>query len=127
MSDNPINVEEKSAAETPIDGAAPGHDVSLRTNARLRQKYYVDEKDVISSIQAQAYTTKSKHSKIIASHSAPPAGKPVMIRCNRTPPPGEIKVDVMRDGPTVRGIRINCPCGRHAELNFEYKTENPEK
>ena len=125
MSDTDTNEStEKSAVESVQPDA---QDLGLRTNTRLRQKYYVDEKDVISGIQAKFQGNRQKYSKVISAPTTKFKTKPVMIRCKQATPPEEIKVEIMRNGAAITGIRINCPCGRHTELNFAYKKDESPK
>jgi len=36
------------------------------------------------------------------------------------PPDAQIAVQILRKGGAVSGIRIACPCGRHAEVDVDY-------
>jgi hypothetical protein len=67
----------------------------------------------------------------VLAHDEPrfsPVFEPGMVRfsgCPVTPnwapkPPDDIKVDVVRDNGRIKGIKIACPCGRHAALDVEY-------
>lgn len=118
----------KTAGKPAIESAtADVRDQELRTNTRLRQKYYMDEKDIISGIHTKSQGNRQKYSKVITASAAKFKTKPVMIRCTLATPPEKIKVEVVRDGSTITGIRINCPCGRHTELNFAYKKDESVK
>jgi len=111
-------VDEKSVIREPTGTTG----VQIRTNTRLRQKYFVDEKSIVGSIQKHQFQGVQSYCKVIRSSGGKPAkaGKPVTIRCSTATHTGEIQVEVLRDGPRITGIKILCPCGRHAELNCEY-------
>lgn len=36
------------------------------------------------------------------------------------PPDAQIAVQIVRKGGVISGIRITCPCGRHAEVDLDY-------
>lgn len=101
--------------------------VEVRTNTRLRQKYFVDGTTILSSVQPEHFRKKERYSRVIRSPKVTFSNKPVKVRCNRTPLKGDIKVDVIRDGEKITGIKIVCPCGRHTELDCEYNVATPQK
>jgi hypothetical protein len=110
---------EQSVIQSPERDAAK---VEIRTNTRLRQKYFVSEKEVVSSVRHKAFTGHKRYSRIIPSGATPaPTAKRVLIQCSKAPLPGDIQVEVLKDVQRITGIRITCPCGRHTELNFEYE------
>lgn len=90
------------------------------TNQLYRQKYFVDETHVIRYRPPPAMKGASKGSPVIAGSHARLAS--VKIPMHEPPPPADaqIAVELVRDGDTITGIRIQCPCGRHAELDFEH-------
>ena len=59
-------------------------------------------------------------SRIIEADQVLMAAGPVMPQWGPRKETGEITVDVVRDGNRITGIRIACPCGRHAELDVQY-------
>ena len=97
--------------------------VEIRTNTRLRQKYFVNENEVVSSVRGKPFSGHKRYSRVIPSKSVAQAtqAKRVLIQLNKAPLPGDIQVEVLKDGAKINGIRITCPCGRHTELNFEYE------
>ena len=119
MSDD-TNAGEKSVIQAQEQEAAK---VEIRTNTRLRQKYFVSEKEVVSSIRGKAFQGHQRYSRVIPSAAAAKSpAKRVLIQINKQPLPGDIQVEVLKNDQQISGIRITCPCGRHAELNFEYET-----
>ena len=118
MADNTTS-EERSVAQTNV-GASDG--VEMRTNTRLRQKYYVDKNSVLSSIQRSPFKDWTVASNIIPARQVKVESKPVTLRCTKNKLEGDIQVDVVRDGQRIKTIKITCPCGRHTELNCEYTT-----
>lgn len=97
-------------------------DVAFRTNSRLRQKYFVEEKNIVSSIQKATFARQQKYSRVIRPGTATVKPTPVVVRCSTAKMQGDIQVDVVRDGQRITAIKISCPCGRHAELNCEYSS-----
>ena len=91
------------------------------TNQLYRQKYFVDESSVIRYRPAPALKKSSRASAVV------PAGRTkisdIKVPIHAPPPPADaqIAVQLLRDGATLQGIRIQCPCGRHAELDIGAK------
>lgn len=94
--------------------------VEVRTNTRVRQKYFVDESSVMSSIRKPPFKGWPQYSKVIRSSNVAISDKVVVPRCNKSALPGDIRVEVLRDGAMIKAIRIACPCGRHTELDCAY-------
>ena len=111
---------EKSVIQSPVTDSSK---VEIRTNTRLRQKYFVSENEVVSSVRGKPFSGHKRYSRIISSKSLSKAAqaKRVLVQLNQAPLPGDIQVEVLKDGAKISGIRITCPCGRHTELNFEYE------
>ncbi|MBN1676881.1 MAG: hypothetical protein JXR37_37920 [Kiritimatiellae bacterium] len=100
-----------------------GLDVETSTNRLLRKKYFVDKTTIVTSVD-KLKPGQEPFSKIIRGGQVAISRQPKLIRCERrTPLPGEIQVEVVREGQKITGIRISCPCGRHAELDCEYSAD----
>lgn len=95
-------------------------DVSVKTNVRLRQKYYVDEKLVMSSVKESPFKGWQSRSGVIPAERVAISKNRITPRIGNKSLPGEIHAEVIREGQTIKSIRITCPCGRHTELNCEY-------
>lgn len=117
MAEN-TNTEERSAPRS----NSGGDGVEMRTNTRLRQKYYVDKSSVLSSIQRSPFKNWPVASSIIPASKVKVESKPITLLCTKNKLQGDIQVDVVRDGQRIKTIKITCPCGRHTELNCEYVT-----
>ncbi len=118
------NAGEKSVIQTPEQEAEK---VEIRTNTRLRQKYFVSEKEVISSVKRPGFIGHKRYSRVISAKEfkgTPQSKKRILVQCCKTPLPGDIQVEVLKNDQRITGIRITCPCGRHTELNFEYHPSN---
>lgn len=102
------------------DAKPEGAGVS-RTNSRLRQKYFVDEKNILGSMRQTLTARPQPTGKVIHGAGARSLNKPVLIRCQTAALEGDIQVNLIRNGARITGIRIACPCGRHTELNVEYE------
>ena len=88
------------------------------TNQLYRQKYFVDESHVIRYRSAPAVKGAIRASAILPARQAKLSG--VKIPMHEAPPPADaqISVQLVRDGASISGIRIQCPCGRHAALDI---------
>lgn len=87
------------------------------TNQLYRQKYFVDERTVIRFRPPSAGVGRSMVSTVIPAQAV--RLSPVSVPMNAVPPPADAQMSVklIRDGDVLKGIRIQCPCGRHAELD----------
>ncbi len=88
------------------------------TNQLYRQKYFVDESNVIRYRPAPALKKSSRASAIVPARKTKISD--IKVPMHEPPPPADaqIAVQLMRDGAALQGIRIQCPCGRHAELDI---------
>jgi hypothetical protein len=92
--------------------------IEKNTNQLYRQKYFVDETHVIRYRPAPAVKGAMRASPIVPARQAKVSQ--VKVPMHEPPPPADaqISVQVVKDGAVLRGIRIQCPCGRHAELDI---------
>ena len=95
--------------------------VETQTNQLFRKKYFIDAETIISSTEevddafSQTITPVIDASRVILSH------EPVTIRQGAARETDRIHVDVVKEGPLVKMIRIACPCGRRTELDVQYE------
>lgn len=89
------------------------------TNQLYRQKYFVDERSVIRYRPPSATSGNLRPSKVISAKAV--SVSPVRVPMNGAPPSedAQISVQLLRNGAALSGIRITCPCGRHAELDMD--------
>lgn len=92
------------------------------TNKLYRQKYFVEADRVLRYRPASTGSGKSGSSSIIRKD----AGRmgDIRVPMNKPAPPhdAQIAVKILRKDGAVSGIRITCPCGRHAEIDLDYST-----
>ena len=88
------------------------------TNQLYRQKYFVEESSVIRYRPAPAVKGGSRTSAIVPARRTKVSD--IKVPMHEPPPPADAKIAVqlVRDGAALQGIRIQCPCGRHAELDL---------
>ncbi len=92
------------------------------TNQLYRQKYFVDESHVIRYRPAPAVKGGSRATPIVPARRAQISD--IKVPMHEPPPPADaqIAVQLVRDGAGLQGIRIQCPCGRHAEVDLGTKS-----
>ena len=88
------------------------------TNQLFRRKYFIDSQSVIRYRPPTTMTHQKSSSCIISKNAA--RVSPIKVPMNGKPPPADaqIAVQLERDGTELHGIRITCPCGRHAEIDI---------
>jgi len=89
------------------------------TNQLYRQKYFVEESNVIRYRPPSAAPGCTKVSTVISRQSA--RVSEIRVPLNGPPPSSDaqIAVQLLHSGAALSGIRIKCPCGRHAELDLD--------
>ncbi len=95
------------------------------TNKLYRQKYFVESDRVLRYRPPPAGPGKSGSSSIIRRDERKIGDVFVAMNKPQPPPDVQIAVQILRKAGSVSGIRIACPCGRHAEVDLEYPTTNP--
>ena len=90
------------------------------TNKLYRQKYFVEADRVLRYRPAPAGPGRPGSSAIIRRDEGR-LGE-IRVPMNKAAPPhdAQIAVQILRKGGVVCGIRITCPCGRHAEVDLDY-------
>lgn len=94
--------------------------VESDTNQLYRKKYFIDSAKIVSGIKAPVGLRPLEPSQVIDSNRVAFSSKPVSLRASGSSDLEKIRVDVVREGNKVKGLRIACPCGRHTELDVEY-------
>lgn len=89
------------------------------TNQLYRQKYFVDQRNVIRYRPKPAGLGMKRSSTIIPAESACVSDVRIPLDGTLPPPGAQISVQLERKGRDLSGIRIKCPCGRHAEVDFD--------
>ena len=94
--------------------------IQKETNKLYRQKYFVEADRVVRYRPPPAGPGRPGASAIIRGHEGRLGS--VRVPMNKPAPPvdAQIAVQVLRKGGVITGIRITCPCGRHAELDLDY-------
>jgi len=97
------------------------------TNQLYRQKYFVDERQVIRYRPPSAAPGMVRPSTVISARAAQVS--PIRVPMNGEPPKqdAQIAVQLVRNGAALSGIRITCPCGRHAEVEMDTSAGAPGK
>lgn len=99
--------------------------VESDTNQLYRKKYFIDSAKIVSGIKATVGLRPLEPSQVIDSNRVTFSSRPVPLRASGSNDQEKIRVDVVREGPRVKGLRIACPCGRHTELDVEYGPAAP--
>ena len=95
--------------------------VETQTNQLYRKKYFIDAETIISGAEEandlplQTVTPVIDASRVLLSHES------VTLRHGGTRETDRIRVDVVKEGSHVKGIRIACACGRKTELDIQYE------
>ena len=90
------------------------------TNKLYRQKYFVEANRVLRYRPAPAGPGRAGPSAIIRRDEGR-LGE-IRVPMNKPAPAhdAQIAVQILRKGGAICGIRIKCPCGRHAEVDLDY-------
>lgn len=90
------------------------------TNKLYRQKYFVEANRVLRYRPPPAGPGKAGSSSIIRRDEGR-LGE-IRVPMNKPAPPlaAQIAVQILRKNGSITGIRIACPCGRHAEVDLDY-------
>jgi hypothetical protein len=101
-------------------------DIETNTNKLLREKYFVDAEDVLSlgRNRQPALRRRTETGRVIDASRVIVSPRTVSPRALSTAQGKEgLKVHVVKENNRMVGIKIECPCGRHAELNCEYEPD----
>jgi len=85
-----------------------------------RTRCFVDANDVLADKPTSARPSEGRFSNVIDASEVTMSADRVVLPGTGQSPANDMEVKVLRDGENMKGIVISCPCGRHAELNFEY-------
>ena len=98
-------------------------EVEAQTNQLYRKKYFIDAKTIISSADEVDNTPSPRvtPTPVIDASRVILSQEPVIIRRGAARETDRIRVDVVKEGPLAKVIRIACPCGRRTELDVQYE------
>jgi len=88
------------------------------TNTLYRQKYFVDSSEVIRYRPGPAGPKQMPSSSIIRKENGKLSNLRVPMNKPAPPADAQIEVKILRNESRVSGLRIACPCGRHAEVDL---------
>ena len=94
--------------------------IQKETNQLYRQKYFVEADRVLRYRPPPAGPGKAGSSSIIRRSESRVRDVSVPMNKPSPPPDAQIAVQILRKGSVICGIRITCPCGRHAEVDLDY-------
>lgn len=101
--------------------------VETDTNQVYRRKYFVSAETIVRRGKEgpAGAPQPAVHSRVIPANRVNMLKRPVLLRCTANQPDTEpanenIQVEVVKAGAQVKALRIDCPCGRHAELDVTY-------
>jgi len=83
-----------------------------------QKKYFVNSGKVLSPAKPAAENHGRPLSRVLDASSVALSSQPVVIG---TSLPDPIKVETVKEGKKIKGIRITCPCGRHAYMDVKYE------
>lgn len=90
------------------------------TNQLYRQKYFVEADRVLRYRPPPAGPGRSGSGTIIRRNQGRIHDVCIPMNKPAPPPDAQISVQIIRKGGVISGIRIACPCGRHAEVELDY-------
>ena len=97
------------------------------TNKLYRQKYFVEANRVLRYRPPSAGPGRAGASSIIRKDEGCVHEVRVPMNKPSPPPEAQIAVQILRKGGSISGIRITCPCGRHAEVDLDYAASAASK
>lgn len=81
-------------------------------------EYFVDSDSILSAKRAPARFSARPGSSVLEAKSVRISDQPVVVHGNAQ---SQIRVDTVREGSKITGIKIVCPCGRTAEMKVQYE------
>jgi hypothetical protein len=95
--------------------------VETNTNRHLRKKYFVDADSVLMRKKSAEPPEPEHFCRIITAQQVHMAGTARKVGAGQdVGKSGKMNVQVTKEGDRIEKIRIDCPCGRHAELDCRY-------
>jgi hypothetical protein len=94
--------------------------VEMDTNQLYRKKYFLDSAKILTGVRTSTTLRANPLSQVIDSTRVVVSKQAVPVRSATATDGDRIRVDVVRDGNRIKGLRVACPCGRHTELDVEY-------
>ena len=94
--------------------------IETDTNQVYRKKYFVSAESIITAKTAPKNQSLQAKNSVIDASRVVLSDRPIAVRLDGQTDSNEIHVEVVKSGNEVRGLKIACPCGRHAELDVAY-------
>lgn len=94
--------------------------VEKNTNQLFRKKYFVEANEVIRSKPLVVRAATPEKATIIPREKVELSSIRVPINAKRAATDAQMQIKVIRDQNNVTGIKIACPCGRHADIDLQY-------
>lgn len=94
--------------------------VETDTNQVYRRKYFVSTESILGTKPPPKAKAKPAFNSIIGSGRVMVSSKAIPIRYGAPPMEEQIRVEVVKQGNEIKGLKITCPCGRHTELDVAY-------
>ena len=100
-------------------------EVEKDANQLLREKYFVEaDRVVLSGRHKRRPAKRLETGQVIDASRVVVSRRAIVPRpASETEKAAGIRVHVVKEGDRMTGIKIQCPCGRHADLSCEYEPE----
>ena len=99
--------------------------VETDTNQVYRKKYFVPASSIIGPKTPVKEQRPATSNPIIHAQREVLSNQPVRLNYNANNKAGDdIRVDVVKNGSQIKGLKIACACGRHTELDVAYGPAN---
>ncbi|MEI6808273.1 MAG: hypothetical protein WCN95_06095 [bacterium] len=89
-----------------------------QTNQLYRKEYFVDARQVLTSGRDMAKSFGKKLSPVLRAGTVRVSDQTVVVHGTAQ---AQIRVDTIREGTKITGLRVVCPCGRTAEMKVKYE------
>ncbi|MFH0879485.1 MAG: hypothetical protein V2A34_07200 [Lentisphaerota bacterium] len=94
--------------------------IETDTNQVYRKKYFVPADSIIGPHPPAKGHRPVSYNPVIEAKRVVVSNQPVRLSYNDTGAGEDIRVEVVKSGNQIKGLKINCPCGRHTELDVAY-------
>ncbi|NCD35008.1 MAG: hypothetical protein EOL87_16520 [Spartobacteria bacterium] len=97
--------------------------IETDTNKVYRKKYFMDIDKVVFAEETVSDEITDNIVNLIDAGSVAMSDKPVHITHGTDDETATITVDAIKDGGRIKKLIIKCPCGRHTEVDVEYRND----
>ena len=94
--------------------------MDANTNKVYRKKYFMDADKVVFAEEDTKIHIVDEHNPLIEAESVLDELDAVPINQGEQKRANAIRVQALKDGERVTVLKIDCPCGRHTEINVQY-------